>query len=85
MTDNEFDILDELYFVQSYNDLKKALGWDDKQLVDTLEGLVKKGWVKCFDGTDSEEVVEQPQLADHYSNYRYLATKAGLLKHTGGV
>jgi hypothetical protein len=25
MTDNEFDILDELYFVQSYKELKETL------------------------------------------------------------
>jgi hypothetical protein len=63
---------------------KKPFGWKDQQLIDTLKELVKKGWVKCFDSAGSEEVVEQPKLADNYSNYRYLATKAGLLKHTGG-
>lgn len=84
MTDNEYDVIDELYFVQPYQYLKDNLSMTDEVLIATLQGLIDKGWVKCFEGIDSEEVVDNPSLTSHYKKYRYLATKAGLLRHTSG-
>jgi len=40
MSDEEFDLLDELYFVQPYAVLQEALGWEDSQLLDTLTLLL---------------------------------------------
>lgn len=54
MTDDEFDLLDELYFLQSYEYLKNKLDWEDQRLLFTLESLLKKGWIKCYSGPEEE-------------------------------
>ncbi len=35
MSDLEYDVLDELYFVQSYTQLRDTLQWDDQMLKST--------------------------------------------------
>ena len=54
MSDEEFDLLDELYFVQPYAILQDALGWPDPQLLNTLTLLKDKGWIKCFSEEEEE-------------------------------
>lgn len=81
MSDDEFDLLDELYFLQSYDYLKKELGWEDRQLLATLDGLWKKEFIKCFRFPD-EEIFEQVDIMTQGTSYYYLATKKGLLQHT---
>lgn len=81
MSDDEFDLLDELYFLQSYDYLKKELGWEDKRLSTTLQQLLQKEWIKCFQAPD-EEVFEKVDIASSGQKYYYLATKKGLLKHS---
>lgn len=80
MSDQEFDLLDELYFVQSYSTLQEALGWEDSQLLDTLTLLVGKGWIKCFSAPD-QECFEDIDLHEVGKELLYLATKKGLMAH----
>jgi len=81
MTDLEFEIIDELYFVQSFEKLVDELDIGPKGMVKALDGLIAKGWVRCFyKGTD-EPVLDNIDLQNNYNNYLYLATKEGLLKH----
>lgn len=42
MTNNEFEVLDELYFLQSYTYLAKTLELDDHKLKTTLRQLLEK-------------------------------------------
>jgi hypothetical protein len=81
MSDQEFDLLDELYFVQPYAFLKETLGWEDQQLLETLTSLVEKGWIKCFTEPD-QECFEAINLQEVGMNLLYLATKKGLMAHT---
>jgi hypothetical protein len=81
MSDEEFDVLDELYFVQNYAFLQEALGWEDRQLLNTLTLLVEKGWVKCFTEPD-QECFESLNLQEVGKELLYLATKKGLMAHT---
>ena len=48
MTDLEFDILDELYFVETFENLHKKLNLDKTLLKDSLKELLNIGWIKCF-------------------------------------
>ncbi|WP_162415958.1 hypothetical protein [Cyclobacterium roseum] len=80
MTDDEFDLLDELYFLQSYEYLKNNLGWEDERLLFTLESLLKKEWIKCFSGPE-EEIFGSPSLTTKGKELYYLASKQGLLNH----
>ncbi len=80
MNEEEFDLIDELYFVQPYSYLKETLHWEDEKLLAILQGVVEKEWVKCFYSPD-EEVFEKPDLLREGKNLFYLATKKGLLRH----
>lgn len=80
MTDLEFDLLDELYFVQHYGYLKDTLGWEDAQLVETLASLCQKGFIKCLFGPD-DEVFRPIDFPREGHTLYYLATKKGLMEH----
>ncbi|MES2732220.1 MAG: transporter [Bacteroidota bacterium] len=81
MSDLEFDILDELYFVIPFEQLLKALPMDEKALKEALHSLIEKGWVKCFLADSTELSKEELNLENDYRHYQYLATKAGLFAH----
>lgn len=83
MSDDEFDLLDELYFVQSYQDLKEELNWEDSRLLTTIHSLYQKEWVRCFKNVTEEIFGEEVRLDKEFSGYHFLATKAGLLAHNG--
>lgn len=81
MTDLEFDILDELYFVQSFESLEKTLELEPLTLKNNLQALIDKEWVKCFIDNTREVFKDEINLDKHYREYTYLATKQGLLAH----
>ena len=83
MTDQEFDVLDELYFVQPYEYLKDELEMADEELLKTLSGLHQKGWLKCYSAMDQEVFEGDLNLAENYRSYFYLASKKGLMAHNG--
>jgi len=80
MSDEEFDLLDELYFVQPYAVLQGALCWEDSKLLNTLTLLLDKGWIKCFSAPD-QECFEDIDLQTVGKELMYLATKKGLMAH----
>ncbi|MBS0000979.1 MAG: hypothetical protein KFF73_18490 [Cyclobacteriaceae bacterium] len=81
MSDLEFDVLDELYFVQPYEQLRSTLSWDDDMLRDTLEKLLDKGWIRCYINPSEEIFKVDIDFEISYRNYFYLASKAGLFAH----
>ncbi len=84
MTDLEFDVLDELYFVTSWPELVARLGrpGPDPELRASVESLVKRGLVRTYFPDADSELHYQPLLfAEHYPQMLYLASKAGLLAH----
>ncbi|HLW18686.1 MAG TPA: hypothetical protein VKX33_00090 [Cyclobacteriaceae bacterium] len=80
MTDDEFDLMDELYFVQSYDYLKHELDWEDEKLLVILQKLFDKEWINCFSDPD-EEIFDDPDIQSKGMTYFYLASKKGLLEH----
>ena len=82
MTDLEYDIFDELYFVTSFEQIQKELSIKEQDLKDILLILIKKAWVRCFFSATMDVVVEDEiDFEKNYQNYHYLATKEGLLMH----
>jgi hypothetical protein len=82
MSENEFDILDELYFVTSYPDLKSTLSLDDTEICTALNSLINKGYVKIFyPDQDTEHEYSEKAFNEHCQEYYFLATKAGLVVH----
>lgn len=82
MSDNEFDLLDELYFVTSYPDLRSTLSLSDEELCESLQSLIRRGYVKIlYPDQDTEHEYDESAFAQHCHDYFYLATKAGLVVH----
>lgn len=79
MEDVAFEVLDELYFVTPYNELKEALAYEDHELKQALIELINKGWVLVF--KNMEEEIESYDIARQFNSYCYLASKKGLLAH----
>jgi hypothetical protein len=81
MSDEEFDVLDELYFVQSFNHLLDNCDLGHELLVKTLENLWKNGWIKVLVNVDEEEKQELVDISKNAKQYFFLATKKVLLAH----
>ena len=80
MTNIQFEIIDELYFVISFQELLAQLDLDIELLVDELHKLHQKGWIRIYDGIDKE--LENHMLIDEsFLKYRFLASKKGLSEH----
>lgn len=83
MSDLEFDVLDELYFVISFTDLQQATDLPGEKLKEILLTLFRKGWLKVFKSISEELSEDTFDLDSDVQNYYYLASKAGLLAHNG--
>ena len=85
LNDNEFDLLDELYFVQSYQELREALSWTEELLNTVLKSLLQKAYIKFLEDHDTEidtkQALQLPSSA--YPELLFLATKQGLMIHNG--
>ena len=83
MTDEEFDVLDELYFVQPFSYLVEEMSMAAEELKPILSALLSKGWVKCFYNMNDEVFEHELDFENQFKDYCYLATKQGLLAHNG--
>ncbi|RNI27437.1 hypothetical protein EFA69_14985 [Rufibacter immobilis] len=82
MTDQEFDILDELYFVVSYAELQSKLGLPEPELREALRGLISMNYIKCLYPDQDTEVPFDPEHFEREGHaYYFLASKEGLLSH----
>lgn len=83
MTDVEFDVMDELYFVQSFDYLTEELSMSADEIKPVLKSLLDQGWIKCLYNMNDEVFEESMNFDVEYKKYYYLASKAGLLAHNG--
>ncbi len=83
MNNQEIDLLDELYFVQSYGEVKNALDWKDEQLQKHLFSLNQKEYIKILTNHDEEYDGSMELNAIPWHKLYFLATKKGLLEHNG--
>ena len=81
MSDQEFDVLDELYFLTSFRELSNQVSIDEENLKMVLKSLFEKGWVKCYKNRDEEVLNQDVNLDIFFDQYNYLATKSGLFAH----
>lgn len=84
MSEEIYTLLDELYFLTDYQTLQRELGWQEALLSKHLQDLVEKGWVECYGENDMPLSASERNLPAAAKNYRYLATKQGLMVHTKG-
>ncbi len=79
MDNEEYDILDELYFVISYTELEDNLDMTEESIMKTLIKLASKGWIRIYENSDKE--LDDFDLISNFKSYYYLASKKGLLAH----
>lgn len=81
MTDLEYDILDELYFIKSFDDLIASLDIEDEILKRMLKTMMIKGWVRSYITPSEELPVGEANMDTDCRHYLYIASKSGLLSH----
>ncbi|MCZ6521092.1 MAG: hypothetical protein O6848_06335 [Bacteroidetes bacterium] len=81
MQEKEFEILDELYFVISFDELEEVSAMDRKELVKVLIALWENGWIRCYFGLDNELDSGKADIKYQFNKYHYLASKEGLMAH----
>ncbi|MBC7451104.1 MAG: transporter [Cytophagales bacterium] len=81
MTDTEFELIDQLYFVQSFHDLSNSMGMNEKELTEALKNVFGKGWMKVLDKHTDAEIADMQVWEKDLTNFYYLATKKGLFAH----
>lgn len=79
MDDAQFEVLDELYFVISYDELHSKLSLQDEELRDLLLELAAKEWIRVYESIDEE--LDNHDIATNFRSYFYLASKKGLQAH----
>ena len=83
MNELEFQIMDGVYFLCSFQQLLQMLGCDEEKLNDSLIELLRKELVQqlVFDEEEKDYLkLESPDFA-RIKNASYVATKKGLLEH----
>ncbi|QNL22725.1 hypothetical protein HZR84_12495 [Hyphobacterium sp. CCMP332] len=81
MNDVQFEILDELYFVISFKDIRASLDIENDTLLHQLREMVKKGWVKCFEKETEIAISDIDYSDEKFKSYLFLASKKGLFAH----
>lgn len=81
MNDQEFDVLEELYFTLDFDQLREEVGMEAAELKALLVGLHAKGYLKYLDKASETEQKAPLQLDTDFSKFRYVASKKGLMAH----
>ncbi len=82
MTDPEFDLLDELYFVTSFRTLLAKTGLLPAALTEGLRNLLEQGLIRAYwPDPDTELAYETTSFGAIAGDASYLASKEGLLQH----
>ena len=81
MSEEEYDIMDQLYFVTSFKDVKDLSGVEETVITTVLWKFIQSGWIKCFDGPEKEVELTEDDFKTNFRKYHYLASKQGLLAH----
>lgn len=80
MTEEEFEVMDELYFVQPYHYLVETVELEESRILAALDSLYQQGLIKCLKSPD-EECFNKVDILKEGVNLFFLATKKGLMAH----
>ncbi|MCS7005290.1 MAG: hypothetical protein NZM38_08190 [Cytophagales bacterium] len=81
MNEQEYQILDELYFIISFDELSERTEIPEKQLLESLWNLWQKKWIRILIDYQTETFPTQEDFFKNYQQYYYFASKDGLLAH----
>ena len=81
MTEAEFEVLDELYFVLPFAKLARVVDYDEENLLEILSDLHRKGWINCYSAPMASIAMKKADIRNLGKQYFYLATREGLRQH----
>jgi len=82
VTDPEFNLLDELYFVTPFRTLLQKTGLPAPELEEQLRTLLEQGLIRSYwPDPDTELAYETTSFGAIARDASYLASKEGLLQH----
>lgn len=82
MTDADYDLLDELYFVTTFAALQAKTGLPAAELREQLRTLLERGLIRSYwPDPDTELAYETTSFGAIAGDASYLASKEGLLAH----
>ena len=81
MSNEEFEILDELYFVTPYQELKSKVDFSKESLKCILVNLFEKGWIRIYQSVDKEIELKHIDVDTNFQSFLFLTSKKGLIKH----
>lgn len=85
LTDIQFQILDSLYFVETFAHIVEEANEPTAVVKDEIRTLIDKGLVQVMMFDEEKGDFRRTTIfdADNIQDYSFLATKDGLLKHNG--
>ena len=85
LTELEFQILDSVYFVESFEHIVEEAMEPPAVVKDELRTMIDRGLIQVmmFDEGKGDFIRTTIFDADNMQDYSFLATKDGLLKHNG--
>ncbi len=85
LTELQFRILDSIYFMESLEHIVEEAEAPRAIVIDEIRTMIDKGWVQvmALDEDRGEYLRTGIFDNDNLGEYKFLATKDGLLKHNG--
>lgn len=85
LTDLQFDILDSIYFVEPLENILEEVDEPRPVVLDELKNMIDKGWIQVMAYNEEAGDYTRTNIfdSDNMQEYRFLATKEGLLRHNG--
>ncbi len=81
MNEEEFELIDELYFIKNFNQLRKDTLINEQNLIDLIFSLVQKKWVKCLENENEIEIPNMDFFIQHLKSLSFNVSKEGLKAH----
>ncbi len=83
ISEDAYNLLDELYFVTDYSDLKNQTELSDEVLSSLLNELITCSWIDALVYTNGDYQKIPQEEINRIEDCAFLATKKGLLHHNG--
>ena len=81
----QFQILDSIYFMESLEHIVEEAATPRAIVIDEIRTMIDRGWIQVMAQDDQSGEFVRTGIFDNdnLDEYRFLATKDGLLKHNG--
>lgn len=81
MDELHYDIIDELYFITTFDQLLSSIGLEEQVVKEKIWELIEIQHVKAMVNYDNELELNKETFENNFRIYHYIATKKGLMWH----